>query len=43
MKRRFEKIGRSINEMARKINALKEDFDKEFKARGINISEDVKN
>jgi transcriptional regulator with XRE-family HTH domain len=28
----------AINEMARRTNALKEDFDKEFKARGIDIS-----
>jgi hypothetical protein len=28
----------AINEMARKINGLKEDFDKEFKARGIDLS-----
>jgi hypothetical protein len=29
----------AINEMARKINALRDDFDKEFQARGIDISE----
>jgi hypothetical protein len=32
----------AINEMARKINALKEDFDTEFQARGIDISDKEK-
>ena len=29
----------AINEMARRTNALKEEFDKEFKARGIDITQ----